>query len=576
MADKSTVEPNGPKPEHTIFICLGGTGTQIGTAIEKVYPFLPEARMIHPKSTYTLFIMDKDTGHNYAHCTDIAKKYGEFSRYLPFDKCEIPYELKGNLYTELQAKAGWAGKDYTVRELIGTDAPMEELAGMCWNEAKRGESLKDGNNRDPSRGSLDAYAFLEHFEKSALFTVLEEAVTGETPDSYRLVILSGLTGGMGSSLIVPLVRKIKTYEKKEDNNTKLKLFEKLRIDLVLLGPYFKIPPNPNKENKVDEIGDTLDSHYRVKEQLKELKEDLISKFPEDEWIVYYSAVPVPCASTCGPFSKNGAERRKTHLLELMAALAAFQLRYQGPGFYGTEGELPEDVQQKDHAAYKVEWQHLPFSQNPISNNNNNLKKAVENFMSLFSIMVCQLYPRFYSGNDKVKQKNAAYIKKDVYLNKYLKEYRKNNGGNKVMDKIERLYSLIDKWLEQARPYFEFWNEIQTYSALNKEGSIYIDFLPKDGMEKLVSYFGKDKKSALSAWRYKDTKNRDHGSKKNYIPINIMPLCKDKKTWMNCVDGIKPKNSELKAALREDIEGESSDKLLLALMMKDMYRVIKEA
>ena len=56
----------------------------------------------------------------------------------------------------------------------------------------------------------------------------------------------------------------------------------------------------------------------------------------------------------------------------------------------------------------------------------------------------------------------------------------------------------------------------------------------------------------------------------------MPLCKDKKTWMNCVDSIKPKNSELKAALREDIEGESSDKLLLALMMKDMYRVIKEA
>ena len=52
--------------EYTLFVCLGGTGTQIGTALGNLYPLLQTSRIADSGSVYKMFIMDKDTrGKNY-------------------------------------------------------------------------------------------------------------------------------------------------------------------------------------------------------------------------------------------------------------------------------------------------------------------------------------------------------------------------------------------------------------------------------------------------------------------------------------------------------------------------------
>ncbi|MDR2786611.1 MAG: hypothetical protein LBB83_11945, partial [Treponema sp.] len=236
---------------HTMFICLGGTGTQIGTAIGNLYPLLEQSRIAG--APYEMFILDKDArGGIYSACVGAYERYQDYSSFLPF-KALPPYTLYSTIYQDLQGTTeNLRNADYTVTDLIGKDRPIRELAGMCWIQEKRDESIRDGNNRDPSRGSLDALVCLEYLENCALFERVKAAVDIYGEAGIRAVILGGATGGMGSSLIVPLAKKIKEY------------FADIRLDLVILGTYFLIPQRSQQQkNIVDNIGSTQDSFYRV-------------------------------------------------------------------------------------------------------------------------------------------------------------------------------------------------------------------------------------------------------------------------------------------------------------------------
>ena len=55
--------------EYTLLVCLGGTGTQIGTALGNLYPLLQTSHLADDGCIYKMFIMDKDTrGKNYEYC----------------------------------------------------------------------------------------------------------------------------------------------------------------------------------------------------------------------------------------------------------------------------------------------------------------------------------------------------------------------------------------------------------------------------------------------------------------------------------------------------------------------------
>lgn len=511
--------------EYTLLVCLGGTGTQIGTALGNLYPLLQTSYLADDGCIYKMFIMDKDTrGKNYEYCVNTAKRYRLYSEALPFAGLP-PYEMNSELYQELQRAAGKLSADYTVMDLIGNDGLMKELAGMCWKEEKQKESLRDGNNRDPSRGSLDAHVCLEYFEQSSLFKELKKLAEENPIENIRVVILGGATGGMGSSLIIPLVKKIKTYYD-EDDIDKAKIFEKLRIDLVILGTYFTIPGNPDKKRKIDDIGETLDSYYRTKDQLQELEEGLIKKFPHDGWCVYYAAIP-GFDSICGQFSKNGAEKRRAHLVELMAALAALNLKnVEDPGFYQTI--VPAD----EAGGLKIGWEEIPLGKD--------IKASAKNFMRLISIAACQLYPRFSQDEEN--------LKRDVYVRKYIKNPKSEMG------KTAELAGLIKEWLGQLLPYFVFWNEIQEYSKLGGDGTVTIDFFNKSDMQELSRILSNVINNPFAAW----------GTDK---PINKMPLCRD--TWMNYLCNIELDKKELsKVRAFED-----SAKQLFQLILSDMYKML---
>lgn len=403
---------------------------------------------------------------------------------------------------------------------------MQKLASMCWKKEKQNELLRDGNNRDPSRGSLDANVCLEYFEQSSLFKELEEASKNKAIEDLRLVLLGGITGGMGSSLIVPLVKKIKNYYDK-DAPDKTKIFENLRIDLVLLGTYFLIPVNPDKKKKVDDIGETIDSYYRVCDQLRELEEDLIKEFPKCPWYVYYAAMPA-FDDICGAFQKNGASKRYSHFLELTAALSAFALKSTTePGLYQTV--LPCDEKTGD---IKISWDEIPLG--------SVIKAPAKKLMRLISIVVCQLYPRF--------SQEAKDLKKDVYIKKYIKNPQND------MKKIEAIRTMLKEWLTHLVPYFEFWNEIQTHSKFGGTKKVVLDFFPAEDMKNLSNYFSAIFTNPFAAW----------GSK----PINTMPLFKD--SWMNYLFDFK----QDKAKLKKLIEVEDNTKELFFLMIKDIYETLE--
>jgi hypothetical protein len=382
-------------------------------------------------------------------------------------------------------------------DLIGKDLPIRELAGMCWIQEKRDESIREGNNRDPSRGSLDALVCLERFDSCALFERLKAAVEIYGEAGIRAVILGGATGGMGSSLIVPFAKKIK------------KCFSGMRLDMVILGAYFTIPQRSQEQQTgVDNIGSTQDSFYRVADQIRELAE-LVGNNP---WWVYYAAMP-EFDDICGKFKKNGADKRKSHLLELAAALAAFNLEVlPDPGFYHTA--LAFD---KSKLNALIDWSEIPFG--------NELKKPARDFMRLISIMACQVLPRF--SNSPKELKNDQYVK--LYIKKPLNE----------LEKIEAIRDLLKQWLQELVPYFEFWNEIQLYTKLGDKGNrILTGFFDKKDMEDLSGILGFKK----AAW------------------TNKIPFCRE--NWMNFFPDIKPDKRAV--ASEQSVEG------LLRLMIRDIY------
>lgn len=467
---------------YTAYVCLGGTGTQLGSAIGNLYPLLRLSGI--EDEPFSMFILDKDTNSGiYKACTGALQRYSDSKDLLPFDTL-LPYELSPTVYQDMQESTGlFHNKNYTVMDLIGDDPAMKELAAMCWTEDKRNESLRDGNNRDPSRGSLDAQVCLEHLEESVLFKGkngkqgLQDLIGSKGEKGVRVVILGGTTGGMGSSLIVPLAKRLRDK------------YSDLRIDMVLLGTYFEIPqrnaPPPGAAD-VDNIGTSLDSFYRAADQIEELHDAV-----DNEWRVYYAAMP-GFDNTAGKFDKNGAVKRKSHLLELTAALAAFEFG-QGkhpPGFFETSLNYGKD---KD----SIDWTDIPLG--------SNLKKPAEDFFKIVSVLACKVYPALCA--------DAKEIRKDGYLKQY---FKKNPADD--MELIANMRDVLKVWLQNVTPYFEFWQEIQLNTHLGaKNDKIVTRFFPQDDMNKLSNIL--------------DFSERARENEK-------LPLCGDK-TWQLFLDDVKP-------------------------------------
>jgi hypothetical protein len=472
---------------YTAFVCLGGTGTQLGTAVGNLYPLLRLSRIA--EAPFSMFILDKDTNSGiYKACTGALQRYSDSRNLLPFEVLPS-YELSPTVYQDMQESTGLLrNKDYTVMNLIGDDAAMKELAAMCWTEEKRNESLRDGNNRDPSRGSLDALVCLEHLTESSLFQGtsgkqgLQNLVDKYGEQDVRVVILGGATGGMGSSLIVPLAERLR--EK----------YSGLRIDMVLLGTYFEIPQRnapPPGATDIDNIGTSLDSFYRAADQVEELYK---AKVVDNNWRVYYTAMP-GFDNTAGKFDKNGAVKRKTHLLELAAALAAFEIGKQDPGYYGTSLDYGENKK-------TVDWTDIPRG--------NDLKKPTADFLKILSVLVCGIYPALCADA------------KDIRKNGYLKQYFKKNPADEI-ELITNMRDDLKVWLQNITPYFEFWQEIQLNTRLGaKNDKPVVNFFDQTDMNRLTGFLD------LSQCASENEK---------------LPFWGDK-TWLQFVDDIKPDKKRL--------------------------------
>jgi hypothetical protein len=427
---------------QTLFLCLGGTGTQIGTAIGNIYPLLREAGICDDSSELSMFILDKDAyGGIFRACANAHDSYVNSMPLLPFS-CLKPYEYKQDIYQELQEAAGFRNKNYTVMTLIGGENngdPIKDLAAMCWTHDKQGEDMHEGNNRDPSRGSIDAEVCLSHFQVCGLYKKLESIKNGIGEANARIVILGGATGGMGSSLIVPLVRHIREYFT-------------IKIDLVVLGTYFSIPALPKENSAVDNIGKSNDSFYRVADQLEELK-DMVT----NDWRVYYVALP-ETDDICGKFSKNGADKRKAHLVELCAALAAFELEGLDKGLYETV--LSWSKEKHNGTGAQVGWSEVPCGAK--------LQKPVNDFMTLLSVLAGWVLPHL-SGDENT-------VKKDAYLRPYLKPIKSQD----YMGLITPARDMLKDWLKNYISFYEFWNEIQMYTKFgDKNNKTYLKFIPAD-------------------------------------------------------------------------------------------------
>jgi len=451
---------------YTVFVCLGGTGTQLGGAICNLYPLLKLSGIA--EEPFSMFILDKDTNSGiYKACVSARQRYEDCLPLLPFDALPV-YELTSTVYQEMQGATGLLGNAiYTVMNLIGDDEEMGDLASMCWPEEKRNESLRDGNNRDPSRGSLDALVCLDHLEESSLYEGkagkqgLRNLADKYGSDRIRVVILGGATGGMGSSLIVPLAKKLRDS------------FPGLRIDLILLGPYFEIPqrkaPPPGTAD-VDNIGTSLDSFYRAADQIHELH-DLV----DNDWYVYYAAIP-GFDDTAGTFEKNGAVKRKSHLLELAAALASLYLGKGDtkPGFYETALSYEKDRS-------PVTWNEIPFGLE--------IKKPAEDFLKLISLIATKVLPELSADLKDIK-KSAGLLGSGGYLGPY---FKKNPADEK--ETLEAMRDRLKTWLQNARPYYEFWQEIQLGTHLGwKDGKSIVEFFPQGDMNRLGEFIEGSKKA----------------------------------------------------------------------------------
>jgi hypothetical protein len=399
----------------TFIVNLGGTGTQIGTVIGILYPILD------PKiSDIDMYILDKDVRSGiFKTCGQVQTSYDTIKKYLPFDSPNTSFSLKPNIYQELQEKVKLSDNaEYTIKDLIGEDPLVQDLAAMCWSKEKKEEPFSEGNNRDPSRGSLDVKVCLEKLEDSKLCGGIQTAIGDGS--RVRLVLTGGITGGMGSSMIMPLVNKLnKIY-----NN-------KLDIDLVLLGTYFGIP----HDEKQDEIGSSYESYYRAAAQLEELA-GMLRKESSNNWRVYYTAMP-GFDNTAGEYKKNGAERRKFHFLELTAALACFDMIDREEGRYQTVLNCKTDKPTVEN------WDEIPLGKE--------IKERSINFLRLISVLAIGLLPELnnFAKNNK---SNLPFLKK---------YFRSPVNASTA---INRIGADLKSWLNQVRYYVELWKEIQEYTC----------------------------------------------------------------------------------------------------------------
>ncbi|MGP1520483.1 MAG: hypothetical protein ACTTIZ_03105 [Treponema sp.] len=526
---------------NTIFICIGGTGTQVGTAIGTLYPLLKSSKIAGDDDIYSMFILDKDTlGDNYRYCVKAQEDYKTVSRLLPFDVLPA-YELHPELYQELQSNKKKDEKNeensdkekkndsgYTVMEFIGDDPLTKDLAYMCWKEEKHYESLSDGNNRDPSRGAIDAHVSLKNLKNTSLFEKLETLISDNVSvENIRLVILAGITGGMGASLIIPFMEEIKEEHSGDD---KLSKIAKIPIDLIILGPYFTIPTNHVGE-KVDDIGSTDDSYYRARDQISELREFISQNSSGDnKWHVYYVGLPDGFDDICGEFKKNKANKRHAHLVELIAALESLHLaKKNDDGYY--------DVQLKsEDKKIVINWDKLPLD------NKIKFREEAKRLMKLIVIVATELYPRF-------AQKNLKDLKKDVFIKMYIKHVGKNG------QLIDAIKTKINDWLLHTIPYFTFWNEIRLYSKLGGNSEVIIDFFDEKDMKRLTEIFERVIDEPCVSWEKK--------------PLNQIPLCK--KTWMNYISAITLD----KKSISNILNTEDNSEALLSLMISDIYEVLKK-
>jgi hypothetical protein len=493
---------------HTIFACLGGTGTQIGRAIGTLYPLLKkdkEGGLID--EPFDMFIIDKDTKSRiFTGCVDAHTRYEQCYKALPFNERLEPFYLVDDVYQQLQGATGLLqDRIYTLKNIIGEDKPIMELASMCWSEEKIGESLRDGNNRDPSRGALDAAVCLDNLDKSSFCMRIDKIISERSLDQMRLVILGGATGGMGSSLIVPLVERI---------NVK---YPKLRVDLVILGTYFTIPQREDEQDKssVDNIGTSKDSFYRAADQLKELAGKAVS----NESRVYYAAIPELDSGVSGDvFEKNGADRR-AHLVELCAALAAFEIADKRPGFYQTV--LSYNPESQD-AGNVIRWDDIPGG--------TKIYKKTLRFMSLLSLLSCRIYPIL------INAENSKEITK--HRNELVSRYFKKRD----YETIDAAVTALRAWIQNTVPYFKFWNDIQEYSKLGfNDGRNPVLFFDREQMAELKGELDSPQMSKLGS----------------------IPFIKEK--WNDILGNLKPDPKKVAAA--------SDSTELLKLLIADVYSYI---
>jgi len=262
--------------------------------------------------------------------------------------------------------------------------------------------------------------------------------------------------------------------------------------MVLLGPYFEIPqrnaPSPGTLD-VDNIGTSLDSFYRAADQLEELHDYVV----DNNWRVYYAAIP-GFDNTAGKFDKNGAVKRKTHLLELTAAIAAFMFgeKESKPGFFQTS--------LKDRNF--IGWTDIPKG--------NELKKTAEDFLKLVGVVASGLYPALDAKPQKIRNDG------------YLKQYFKKNPADE-MEMVENMRDELKVWLQNMTPYFEFWQEIQLNTHLGmKDSNIIANFFPKDDMNQLAGFLDFSKQTETSP---------------------KLPLLGDLR-WMRFIENIKPDKKRL--------------------------------
>lgn len=511
---------------HTLFICIGGTGTQVGTAIGNMYPLLKSSGIAKEGDVYDMFIMDKDVlGENFRYCVKAHDDYKQVSKLLPFESLP-PYELYGGLYKELQDKRSEPSLDCTVMKLIGDDPLIKELADMCWKEEKRNESLSDGNNRDPSRGAVDAHVSLKYLKETSLVKKLKELVSDNASmENIRLVVIAGITGGMGASLIVPFVEEIKTTF---SNDKDLQKIGKVRIDLILLGPYFKIPDNPEKK-EIDDIGTSADSYHRAKDQIKELRE-FVSKdsYKDIKWHIYYVDSPEELDNICGTFKKNGAVKRLSHVLELMAAVAALVwYNQEDAGYYYT------DLMTKSDEKIAIDWDRLEAGVY--------IKPHALNLMKLIAIVATEVYPRF---SQELKD-----LKNDAFVKMYIKKIDEN------MRLVDEIKAKIKNWLIHAISYFKFWNEVRLYSKFGETREVSIDFFDEESMKDLTRIFERVIDDPFTSWEKE--------------PLNQIPLCQN--TWMNYLSAVKLDRKKIS----DLFSVKDNSYPLLSLMINDIYKVLEK-